>query len=378
MKKGKVFVGLSGGVDSSVSAAILKKEGYDVVGVFIKVWQPDFFAPTRANLAGGCTWKEDRLDAMRVAAKLNIPFLTLDLEKEYKEEVIDYMISEYKSGRTPNPDVMCNKHVKFGAFLKFALKNGADFVATGHYAKVESRKLKVESKKMVKQEYKLLMSVDKEKDQSYFLWTIKPELLPKILFPVGGYKKTEVRALAKKYNLATWGKKDSQGLCFVGKLDIKDFLKHYIKTKKGKLLDEGGSVIGYHNGASFLTEGERHGFTIMRGKDLNKALPQYVVSKDIKNNTVTVSPFPQKNNGLSEIIKLKDVNIINRDIKNGEKLSARTRYREKLVPCSLVRVDHLKKTAEIKFNTSKLVSVGQSLVLYKKDVCVGGGVIAEK
>ena len=186
MKKRKVFVGLSGGVDSSVSAALLKKEGYEVIGVFIKVWQPDFFAPARAHFAGGCTWKEDRLDAMRVAAKLNIPFLTLDLEKEYKEEVIDYMISEYKSGRTPNPDVMCNKYVKFGAFLKFALKNGADFVATGHYARV----------KKIGGDHKMLTGVDKEKDQSYFLWTIKKELLPKILFPVGGYKKTEVRVLA--------------------------------------------------------------------------------------------------------------------------------------------------------------------------------------
>jgi tRNA-specific 2-thiouridylase len=368
MKKRKVFVGLSGGVDSSVSAALLKKEGYEVIGVFIKVWQPDFFAPARANLAGGCTWKEDRLDAMRVAAKLNIPFLTLDLEKEYKEEVIDYMISEYKSGRTPNPDIMCNKHVKFGAFLDFALKNGADFVATGHYAQI----------KKIGVVHKMLAGVDKEKDQSYFLWTIKKELLPKILFPVGGYKKTEVRVLAKKYNLATWGKKDSQGLCFVGKLDIKDFLKHYIKEKKGNLLNENGEVIGYHSGAIFLTEGERHGFTITNRKNLNSALPQYVVSKNLKNNTVTVSPFPKKTENLSKIIKLKDVNIIDSDIKNGEKLSARTRYREKLSPCFLVRVDQLRKTAEIKFSIGKLVSAGQSLVLYKKDVCVGGGVITEK
>lgn len=369
MKKEKVFIGLSGGVDSSVSAALLKKDGYEVVGVFIKVWQPDFFA---------CTWKEDRLDAMRVAAKLNIPFLTLDLEKEYKKEVIDYMISEYKNGRTPNPDVMCNKHVKFGAFLDFALKNGADFVATGHYARVESRELKVESKNKGSQEYQLLAGVDKEKDQSYFLWTIKKGLLPKILFPVGGYKKTEVRALAKKYNLITWEKKDSQGLCFVGKLDIKDFLKHYIKEKKGNLLNENGEIIGYHSGAIFLTEGERHNFVVTKKTNSKETPPQYVVSKNLKNNTVTVSPFPKKSHGLSKIVRLNDFNLIESDIKIGEKLDARTRYREKLSPCSLVGIDLSKKTVEIRFNKEKLVSAGQSLVLYKKDVCVGGGVIVEK
>ncbi len=368
MKKRKVFVGLSGGVDSSVSAALLKKEGYEVIGVFIKVWQPDFFAPARAHFAGGCTWKEDRLDAMRVAAKLNIPFLTLDLEKEYKEEVIDYMISEYKSGRTPNPDVMCNKYVKFGAFLKFALKNGADFVATGHYARV----------KKIGGDHKMLTGVDKEKDQSYFLWTIKKELLPKILFPVGGYKKTEVRVLAKKYNLITWEKKDSQGLCFVGKLDIKDFLKHYIKEKKGNLLNENGEVIGYHSGAIFLTEGERHNFVVTKKTNSKETPPQYVVSKNLKNNTVTVSPFPKKSRGLSKDVSLKDFNFIESDIKIGEKLDAQTRYREKISPCFLVGIDLSKKTVEIRFNTEKLVSAGQSLVLYKKDVCVGGGVIVEK
>jgi len=360
MKKGKVFVGLSGGVDSSVSAALLKKEGYDVVGVFIKVWQPDFFA---------CTWKEDRRDAMRVAAKLGIPFLTLDLEKEYKKEVIDYMISEYEVGRTPNPDIMCNKYVKFGAFLNFALKNDADFIATGHYAQIEKKS----SGKIVK--YSLLAGIDNEKDQSYFLWTIKQELLPKILFPVGGYKKSKVRTFAKKFDLVTWDKRDSQGLCFVGKLDIKDFLKHYIKAKKGKLLNENGEVVGHHEGAVFLTEGERRGFTVTKGEQGHSALPQYVVGRDIKKNTITISPHPQKSENTSDLVKLKDINFLLDDIKEGDKFNARTRYREKLTPCVLVKIDAIKKTAEIKFNTPKLTSVGQSLVLYKKDICVGGGII---
>lgn len=360
MKKGKVFVGLSGGVDSSVSAALLKKEGYDVVGVFIKVWQPDFFA---------CTWKEDRRDAMRVAAKLGIPFLTLDLEKEYKKEVIDYMIAEYKAGRTPNPDIMCNKHVKFGAFLEFAIKNGADFVATGHYAQIKKNGPGKDS------QYNLLAGVDNEKDQSYFLWTIKQDLLPKILFPVGGYKKSMVRTFAKKFDLVTWDKRDSQGLCFVGKLDIKDFLKHYIKAKKGKLLNEKGEVVGHHNGAVFLTEGERRGFTVTKGEQGHSALPQYVVGRDIKKNIITISPRPQKSKNTSDLVKLKDINFLFSDIKEGDKFNARTRYREKLTPCVLVKIDAIKKTAEIKFNTPKLTSVGQSLVLYKKDICVGGGII---
>lgn len=360
MKKGKVFVGLSGGVDSSVSATLLKKEGYDVVGVFIKVWQPDFFA---------CTWKEDRRDAMRVAAKLGIPFLTLNLEKEYKKEVIDYMISEYEAGRTPNPDIMCNKYVKFGAFLNFAIKNGADFVATGHYAQIK----KDGSSK--DEQYSLLAGVDNEKDQSYFLWTIKQELLPRILFPVGGYKKSEVRTFAKKFDLVTWDKRDSQGLCFVGKLDIKDFLKHYIKIKRGKLLNEKGEVIGHHDGAVFLTEGERRGFTVTKGEQGHSALPQYVVGRDIKKNTITISPHPQKSENTSDLVKLKDINFLVDDIKKGDKFNARTRYREKLAPCVLVKIDTRKKTAEIKFNTPKLTSVGQSLVFYKKNICAGGGII---
>src|SRR3990167_4048684 len=195
-----VYIGLSGGVDSSVSAALLKKQGYDVTGVFIKVWQPNWIT---------CTWKEDRLDAMRVCAKLEIPFLTLDLEKEYKRDVVDYMIREYKAGRTPNPDVMCNRYIKFGAFFNWARKYGADYIATGHYAQV--------FKKVTG--YRLQVSRDFEKDQTYFLWTLTQRELSQTLFPVGRITKPEVRKLAKKFGLPTADKKDSQGLCFIGKVD---------------------------------------------------------------------------------------------------------------------------------------------------------------
>jgi tRNA-specific 2-thiouridylase len=235
----KVYVGMSGGVDSSVSALLLKQAGYDVTGVFIKVWQPEFFE---------CTWRQDRLDAMRVCAKLGIPFKTLNLEKEYKQDVVDYMIHEYKKGKTPNPDVMCNKYVKFGGFFDWAMEQGADFVATGHYARVakiatrvESKKLKVKSKN--KNDYKfniqnsifqMLAGDDKNKDQTYFLWTLTQKQLSKTLFPIGDIEKPKVRKLAETYGLSTAVKKDSQGLCFIGKIDIKDFLKNYIKEKKGK------------------------------------------------------------------------------------------------------------------------------------------------
>ncbi|MEN9524048.1 MAG: hypothetical protein RL536_117, partial [Candidatus Parcubacteria bacterium] len=264
----KVFVGMSGGVDSSLSAALLKKAGYDVTGVFIKAWQPDWIE---------CTWREERRDAMRVAAHLDIHFVTLDLEKEYKKEVVDYMIAEYKIGRTPNPDVMCNKQIKFGAFYEWAMKNGADFVATGHYARVEK----------FSDSYKLLAGVDNNKDQSYFLWTIKNEQLPHIIFPIGHLTKPEVRKMAAKLKLPTAEKKDSQGLCFIGMVDMKEFLSHYIQQKKGNVLDVNGKIIGEHNGAFLFTIGERHGFTITKKTPNDGAL--FAVSKNVLNNTITVS-----------------------------------------------------------------------------------------
>src|SRR3989344_5097892 len=256
MKKKIVFVGLSGGVDSAVSAALLKKQSFEVVGVFIKTWHPEFLE---------CNEEEERRDAMRVAAFLDIPFLTFDFEKVYKREVADYMIREYRAGRTPNPDVMCNKEVKFGAFLKKALSMGADFVATGHYAQNKN--------------LSLIKGVDPTKDQSYFLWTLKQNQLKHIIFPVGHLKKSQVRKLAEKYGLHTFQKKDSQGICFLGKLDMKEFLQHYIKPKSGRVLDINGKTIGKHNGATFLTLGERHGFTIT--SKTNHDRPYYIIAKDI-------------------------------------------------------------------------------------------------
>lgn len=369
----KVYVGMSGGVDSSVSAALLKKAGYDVTGVFIKVWQPEWFE---------CTWREDRLDAMRVAAKLDIPFVTLDLEAEYKKEVVDYMIAEYKAGRTPNPDVMCNKYVKFGGFYKWAMAQGADYVATGHYARstsVKSRKERVvgdtKDDGLSTFDCRLLTGLDSNKDQSYFLWTLTATQLAHTLFPVGDLEKPQVRKYAEKFGLATAFKKDSQGLCFIGKVDVKDFLKRYIEAKQGDVLSTDGKVIGFHDGAVFFTLGERHGFTITQKGTNDEA--QYVVAKDVVRNTITVSAVSQtqdSDNAVSRV-SLWQVNVIQpSDIQVGKSHTARARYRQELVACKIT--EYRNTTMQIEFaEPQENIPPGQSLVLYDGEVCLGGGII---
>lgn len=345
---------MSGGVDSSVSAALLKEAGFDVTGVFIKVWQPDFIE---------CRATEDRLDAMRVAAQLGIPFLTLDLEKEYKEEVVEYMIAEYKKGRTPNPDVMCNRAVKFGGFYDFAMKEGADFVATGHYAR------KVEANGKVQ----LYAGKDQNKDQSYFLWTLTQEKLAHTLFPVGNIEKPQVRELARKYGLFTAEKKDSQGICFLGKVSMKDFLKHYIESKKGDVLNEAGEVIGYHDGSWFFTIGERHGFTI--NKKGTNDLPYYVIAKNIEDNTITVANHSEtpEVSGQREITLLT-TNWISGAPIIGKSYKARIRYRQPLFECEVTKFDPTSVT--VVFTTPQpTLAPGQSLVLYNGEECLGGGVL---
>lgn len=384
-----VFVGLSGGVDSSVSAALLKaslpagRQGYRVVGVFIRTWHPEFIE---------CNEEEERRDAMRVAAHLDIPFLTFDLEEEYKKGVADYMIEEYKKGRTPNPDVMCNKEVKFGAFLKKALAMGADYVATGHYAKVafvqaypashrhpSQKQLLLRegntfsssddaTQDILEKKYCLIRSLDTTKDQVYFLWTLNQEQLSKIIFPIGHLKKTEVRKLAKKFKLPVAEKKDSQGICFLGDIDLKDFLKHYIKEKKGKVVSEKGEEIGYHDGAVFSTLGARHGFTVTKKTPDDK--PYYIVSKDIKKNILVVSQDKQSfTNTLSKTIQLEKVNWISTIPEEKKKYTAQIRYHGEFLPCKI-------KENEVIFENSVLVASGQSIVLYDKDVVLGGGVVA--
>jgi tRNA-uridine 2-sulfurtransferase len=350
----KVFVGLSGGVDSAVSAALLKKEGYDVTGVFIKVWHPDFLP---------CNWREERRDAMRVALALDIPFLFLDFEEEYKTGVADYMISEYKAGRTPNPDVLCNREIKFKAFWKKAKELGADYIATGHYAQVKKNISKKGNS------FQLLEGKDNEKDQSYFLWTLTQEDLSHVLFPVGQLEKSEVRKLAEKFNLPVARKKDSQGLCFLGEISLDEFLGHFVTTKPGDVLDTKGEVIGTHQGALYYTMGERRGFDVTK-KDTNSA-PYYVVSKDMRANTITVSNEDQEIISLSPTkVAIKKANWINEP--EGPELKARIRYRQKKVPVELSLMD---KKIVVTFNDPQRgLSLGQSVVFYSGDQCVGGGI----
>lgn len=348
-KKEKVFVGLSGGVDSSVAALRLINSGYEVVGVFIKVWQPEFLR---------CDWETERLDAMRVAASLGIPFLTCDAEAAYKKEVGEYFVNEYLSGRTPNPDVMCNRHVKFGAFWEFAKAHGADSIATGHYAQA----VKTEGG------YELRRGMDEGKDQTYFLWTLTEEDLLHTLFPIGDTPKEEVRKEAKKAGLPTAGKKDSQGICFLGHVDIPDFLSHFTKLEKGEVRDTSGKVIGEHKGALIYTHGQRHGFTLFGETD---ASPSYVVAKDLESNTIIVDdepPIMVENS----TIELGSLNLIG-DLPEDGLVGISFRYRQSPVSCKVVRrsdklvVEFLEKADR--------PSPGQSAVLYIDQKCLGGGVI---
>ncbi|MBI5400797.1 MAG: tRNA 2-thiouridine(34) synthase MnmA [Candidatus Yonathbacteria bacterium] len=380
--KGRVFVGISGGVDSSVSATLLQKEGYEVTGVFMKVWQPDFLP---------CTWREERLDAMRVCAHLGIQLLTWDFEREYKDGVADYMINEYRAGRTPNPDVMCNREVKFGSFFRRAISGGADFIATGHYAQAT-----LDKKNDV---FVMKKGVDDAKDQSYFLWTLGQEQLSKTLFPIGGYKKSQVRALARKFGLPVAEKKDSQGLCFVGKLDMKDFLAHFIDEKEGSVLDETGETIGMHRGAYFYTLGERHGFTVTK-KGADDA-PYYVVAKDLTANTITVARQTKKYpESARKDIKISQINFCRGILPDTKKTyTAQVRYHGEKYECkitdlvyvqdacpdfvqdvnlliqALVTRQLIRGTFSLHFKKPVIADAGQSVVLYDCEKCLGGGII---
>lgn len=349
----KVFVGLSGGVDSSVSALLLKQAGYDVTGVFIKAWHPDFLP---------CNWRAEMRDAMRVCAKLEIPFLMCDLEKEYKKEVIDYLIAEYAAGRTPNPDILCNKQIKFGGFLKFATERGVDYVATGHYAQ----------RKDIDSAPALCNSIDTEKDQTYFLWTLPSEKLARILFPIGHLPKKQVRALAEKHGLHTSAKKDSQGLCFIGHVDIKTFLRRYIQTTFGDVLDEKGNKIGTHDGAELYTIGERHGFTISNGTAHSGA--HYIISKDLKANTITVTTDKAAHSTVTQIF-IEQVNFTRVIPAVTQPIFARIRYRGELHTGTIAPTEHAGMYVYTLQKPIEAPSNGQSLVMYHNGECVGGGVI---
>ena len=332
-----VYMAMSGGVDSSVSAALLKKDGYKVVGVFFRPWSPS------KNLFY-CDWKKDRLDAMRVCAKLEIEFKTWDLSKEYENKVVDYMINAYRSGITPNPDIACNKDIKFGIFLDRALSEGADFIATGHYAKIG----------IGNNDTAIFRGLDDAKDQSYFLWALDKNILQYILFPVGKYTKEQVRSIAKKNGLPNHAKKDSQGICFVGELDMKSFLSRYIKSKKGALINEKtGEVIGYHYGAHNYTTGQRHGFVIN-----DSGGPYYVIKTSVAKNIVRVSDDQEllKKSGF----KISNTNWIKKP--GSSKLTVKIRYQADDIPVKISLVSE--NTAQVKCKKdAHSLALGQSAVI---------------
>lgn len=336
---------MSGGVDSSVTAALLKDQGYKVTGIYMKNWTQ--------NIAGfQCPWREDFEDAKRTATRLKIDFEVFDFQKEYKQKVVDYMVEEYKAGRTPNPDIMCNQEVKFKLFLDTALQNGADLIATGHYAKTRDGKL-----------YK---AENKAKDQTYFLYRVTSEALDKTLFPIGDFKtKEEVRALAKKFALPTADKKDSQGICFVGEVGIKDFLSEYVSTGSGPIIDQKGAEIGEHEGAIFYTIGQRHGLNVGGG------LPYYVTKKDMDKNIVYVTTDLSDRDLWSKDINLSDLHWIREEPNPDKKYHVRLRYRGPLVRCTIKSKKlHLEEE-------QRAISAGQSAVLYEDELCLGGGIISE-
>lgn len=343
-----VFVAMSGGVDSSVTAALLSQQGYKVTGVYMKNWSQD--------LPGHhCPWREDYQDAKRVAVQLGIDFKMYDFEKEYRHKVVEYMIDEYKLGRTPNPDIMCNQEVKFKLFLNTALSEGADYIATGHYSRIIDNKL--------------LVGLDGDKDQSYFLYRVSKKALTKTMLPIGNYKKAEIRRIAKSLGLVTADKKDSQGICFVGKVGIKEFLGEYVQTSAGSIIDQRGKIIGEHDGALFYTIGQRQGLHVGGG------LPYYVVGKDMAKNEVYVTTDLQDNRLWANKISLSGMHWIDKLPDDESSLSVRTRYRAKLIPLSA-----LKQTKDSVWQLTlkddvRAVTPGQSAVIYNGEHVLGGGIV---
>jgi len=368
--KQKVIVMMSGGVDSSVAALLLKKDGNDVEGVFMKNWSPN-------NLQSltDCPWKQDLKDAEAVAKQLDIPFRSVNFEKEYRSEVVDYFLREYKAGRTPNPDVMCNKAIKFGAFYKWARKQGADFIATGHYARI----FETSGQKLVSR------GIDKNKDQSYFLWAIKPEILKHTIFPIGELKKTQVRQIAKKAKLKVANKKDSQGICFIGHINLAEFLQAELGTKEGLVKTIKGSIVGRHSGAHILTIGQRHGFEITNPKALAKDLnldatnlpPLFVIAKDIEKNEIIIGSHSEVELLRDEFI-VKDV-IWHQKPNPNQNLKVQIRYRGVAIKCTVV--DKGRNIIVKSVKKIRALAPGQFAVFYQSDnkneFIVGGGTIVE-
>ncbi len=393
---------MSGGVDSSAAALLLKKQGYDVTGVYMKGYNVD-----------GCA-ERDAEDARRVAEHIGVSFYVFDMEREYKESVVDYMVSAYRDGITPNPDIVCNKDIKFGLFLEKALRMGADYIATGHYVRLaspsiprgtgrrdtpavsrdlDSRRVRSfgdradrasetfrseQSGRLVN--YYLMEAKDKNKDQSYFLWTLTQDQLKHCLFPIGDYLKSEVREIARRAGLPTAEKKDSQGICFLGRVDLEDFLKQYLPEKPGDIVTTGGDVVGQHEGIYFYTIGQRHLGANLKVKNPDHK-PYYVAAKDLKTNTLIVAEGDDNPALFKKEMELRQVNFIDREtpslirVNGGVRVLARVRYRQPLTKAVISGVKGSKCMLVFK-DPQKFAAPGQSAVFYsKKGELLGGGVI---
>ncbi|MFH1766671.1 MAG: tRNA 2-thiouridine(34) synthase MnmA [Patescibacteria group bacterium] len=365
----KVLVGMSGGVDSSVAAALLLQQGYEVIGAFMKNWSD-------GGEDSECSWRSERRDAMRVAAQLGISLLTFDFEKEYREEVYEYMINEYKSGRTPNPDVLCNKYMKFGHLWREAEKLGCDFIATGHYARIErdatlplpEGELEVVEEKG---QVHLFAGVDKNKDQSYFLCQLSQEQLRHVLLPIGDITKPEVRKIARKLNLVVADKKDSQGICFVGKVKMQDFLKISIPEQVGNIVTTSGEVIGQHKGHAYYTIGQRTGLGLGGGT------PYFIVERRPETNEIIVAVGEDDPALFSS--KLQAVELVETIPENLQRfvrkqIKARIRYRQPLQDCTITAIED--SVAHVKFDEpQRAVAPGQFIVWYDGEELIGSGII---
>ena len=351
MNKNKVLVGMSGGVDSSVSAFILKKEGYEVHGLFMKNWDDDDGSPY-------CSIKEDFMDAAFVADQLEIPLLEVNFAKEYKEKVFSYFLEELKKGRTPNPDILCNKEIKFKKFYEYALSKGYDDIATGHYANTK--------------EDKLYKAMDTNKDQTYFLHAIDKEVLKRTLFPIGSMDKEQVRQIARENSLITSDKKDSTGICFIGERPFPDFISNYVSEKIGKIVDENGNELGEHKGLQYYTLGQRQGRGI-GGQKGNNNEPWYVAGKDRDTNTLVVVQGNDNPLLFSRELITRNLYLLNEDIEQKFNGAAKVRYRQEDQKCE---IEILEGKIQIRFEKpQRSVTPGQSVVIYKNNECLGGGEI---